>query len=196
MENNLEIVETVRRILGLTQISAISEQLTALNKNLEDIKNLLLAQRPSQITEITKEITTPVAMPKFRYVFEDTTTPRSIPPLGKINILAPITGSGLLYNALVLVQDSNAFKITISVDGIDYSITPDELIMYETSYIDNNNDWSWVFISSPPGPPFGMRFKSVNGLEFITQLSIAIENTSSDSAITLGGYRIFAKVYI
>jgi len=202
--NNIR--QDIRQYLGTASNAEVLSTLKAINATLQNLQNTmakLQAPAPPTPTPTPKPAPTatayvppsPITATQFHYQTLSNLTSVSISPLQTFDVFNVTGESGTLYNIWILIADSNAFKLILNVDGIDFGITPDELIAYTTSELNTNNDWQFTYISTPIGPPFAMRFQSVEGLNFRQSLQFSVQNLSNTNDINIAQYRYAYKLF-
>ncbi|MEM3549441.1 MAG: hypothetical protein QXJ23_10610 [Thermofilum sp.] len=216
MVNELEILTNIRNdireYLGTAKISEISNTLKSINSTLERLELLLsklqLVQVPSSPptptippSQPTPPETYPISpmvspAPPFVYMTKIVSTPITISPLQTFNIFNEIDTSGVLYEIWIIIQNSNAFKLILNIDGADFSITPDQLISFTTGTFYTNNEWEFTYINTPPGPPFALRFQSIEGLPFKNSINFSVQNISNNENIIISQYKYIYKKYV
>ncbi|MEM3986800.1 MAG: hypothetical protein QXR39_08495 [Candidatus Methanomethylicia archaeon] len=216
MVNELEILTNIRNdireYLGTAKISEISNTLKSINSTLEKLELLLSKLQLVQIPPTPPTPTTPPSQPtppetypispivsptpSFIYMTKMVSTPITVSPLQTFNIFNEVNTSGVLYEIWIIIQNSNAFKLILNIDGTDFSMTPDQLISFTTGVLNTNNDWEFTYINTPPGPPFALRFQSIEGLQFSNSINFSVQNISNNENIIISQYKFIYKKYI
>lgn len=212
MATDIEILTNIRndirQYLGTASNAEVLNTLKSINATLQSLQSALAklqtapvpappAPTPTPVQTTSSQITSPITVTTpFVYQTKTVTTAETVNTLQTNNIFSETNASGVLYNIWILIDNTNEFKLLLTIDGADFSITPDQLITFTTGEQNTNNDWQFTYINTPPGPPFALLFKSVDGLQFRNNISFSVQNTSSSTNLVVSQYRFVYKLYV
>ncbi len=194
MASELEILQglrdDIRKWLGISSNTQLIDSLNNLNKSVQSqilldqaIIDILTGKTVSSIPGISS-VTGLQIKPK-KYFTQRNTSQTIINPNSTFQIINA-SGIGNLFYIWIVIQGHNNFTLNLLVDDSDFSITPDELINYETSSLYINNDWNWTFMTTSP-PVFGVRWQG--NLPIYSNLIFNVQNNDITNTLTVSQYR-------
>jgi len=194
-----DIVGTLESFRSLPQLlKSTQDTLAQTNATLMSVATILSKIAPGQVTSMTvspnqatptsQAPQTPPAPGTFEYVAKRVQTPTVVQPNQKFTIFEE--ENGILYNIWIRL-DSDSFELNLTINGEVFSTDLPELAQYVGTNLLVNNDWTLTYMnSSPTGPPFAMRFQSVNGLQF-DKINFNLLNTDPANPHTIQRFRYF-----
>ena len=181
-----DIVGTLESFRSLPQLlKSTQDMLAQTNATLMSVATVLSKIAPGQVTS-----TSPTSSNTgiFEYVTKRVQTPTVVQPNQKFTIFEE--ENGILYNIWIRL-DSDSFELNLTINGEVFSTDLPELAQYVGTNLLVNNDWTLTYMnSSPTGPPFAMRFQSVNGLPF-DKINFNLFNTDPDNPHNIQRFRYF-----
>jgi len=176
-----DIVGTLESFRSLPELlKSTQDMLARTNATLMSVADVLSKIAPGQVTSTKAGI--------FEYVAKRVQTPTVVQPNQRYKLFE--TENGILYNIWIRL-DSDSFELNLTINDEVFSTDLPELAQYVGTNLLVNNDWTITYMNvSPTGPPFAMRFQSVNGLPF-NKINFNLFNTDPDNPHTIQRFRYF-----